>query len=153
MKTAVLFPGLGSEYPDMVEGFSRKHPEHRKLITNTIERGLERALEFQFSNQQDALDALKIQLSIHSLNVAWFNLLFEKINPSYCAGHSLGFYAASVCSESVKNDDAVDILSHAFCMAWYRLHEKKDTESPTKKVAVITTFSPIDIDLITSLNI
>lgn len=136
MKLAVMFPGLGADYPGMVETFCEHHPEATAHINAVINQGLQLAADAGL-RELPALEFLRIQLQIHALNLAWFDLKKESLVPVYAGGHSLGFYAAAVTAGAVSGEDALKILVNAFVIAWNKF------SAIEKKVAVITGFVPL----------
>ncbi len=135
MKQAIMFPGLGADYPDMVATFCQHHPETTNAVELTIEQGLHLATAFGLKDVH-ARKFLHTQLSIHALNLAWFSLQ-KNLLPLAACGHSLGFYAAAVTANAIRAEDALGILVAAFARAW---HQFSDTH---KKVAVLTGFVPL----------
>lgn len=136
MKHAIMFPGLGADYPGMVDTFCSYHPEIKTLVDSSIENGLQIANRLGLKDKQ-AQDFLRTQLHIHALNLVWFQLKKETLLPLYSCGHSLGFYAAAVTAKSVSENDALKILVNAFVMAWEKFSVNQ------RKVAVITGFYPL----------
>jgi [acyl-carrier-protein] S-malonyltransferase len=135
MKQAIMFPGLGADYPDMVATFCQHHPETTNAVELTIERGLQLATAFGLKDVK-ARKFLHTQLSIHALNLAWFSLQ-KNLLPHAACGHSLGFYAAAVTANAISAEDALSILVAAFTRAWHQF------SNTNKKVAVLTGFVPL----------
>lgn len=135
MKKAIMFPGLGADYPDMVATFCQHHPETAHAVDLTIEQGLQMATRLGLHDLQ-ARNFLRTQLSIHALNLAWFSLQKDLLPHAAC-GHSLGFYAAAVTANAVSAEDALRILVAAFTKAWHQF------SGNSKKVAVLTGFVPL----------
>ena len=136
MKQAIMFPGLGADYPEMVATFCQHHPEAINAIELTIEQGLQLATAFGLHDVQ-ARRFLHTQLSIHALNLAWFALQKNNLSPHASCGHSLGFYAAAVTAKAISPTDALKILVAAFANAWNQFSGNE------KKVAVVTGFVPL----------
>lgn len=143
MNHALMFPGLGADYPAMVETFCAQHPDLAMPIVSTINRGLTEAESAGGLNHANALANLKNQLSIHALNLAWYELKRASLQPAFACGHSLGFYAAAVAAGAIAAQDALTILVHAFCMTWKHFFSQGDLGAQ-RRVAVITGFHALD---------
>lgn len=141
MKQAIMFPGLGADYPEMVATFCLHHPEATNAIELTIEQGLQLATAYGLRDVQ-ARRFLHTQLSIHALNLAWFTLQKNHLVPQAACGHSLGFYAAAVTANAISPVDALKILVAAFTNAWHEFSDNDKTDN-SKKVAVVTGFIPL----------
>ena len=116
MKTALIFPGQGSQYIKMGLDFYSKYSVSRDIyerLDNSIEKNLSKLI---FSGEEEEL--LKTQNSqpaIMATSISIFEALkYENlldINTYDCvAGHSLGEYSALVVNQGLKFEDSVRLL-------------------------------------------
>ena len=116
MKTALIFPGQGSQYIKMGLDFYSKYGVSRDIyerLDNSIEKNLSKLI---FSGEEEEL--LKTQNSqpaIMATSISIFEALkYENlldINTYDCvAGHSLGEYSALVVNQGLKFEDSVRLL-------------------------------------------
>ena len=111
-KIALLFPGQGSQYIGMGESFFKKYDVARQTFEEANE-----ILGFDLANlcfngsisELGQFENLSPALLVAS--VAYFRVYMQEfgITPQFCAGHSLGEYAALTCSGAIKFADAVRI--------------------------------------------
>ena len=116
MKTALIFPGQGSQYIKMGLDFYSKYSVSRDIyerLDDSIEKKLSKLI---FSGEEEEL--LKTQNSqpaIMATSISIFEALkYENlldINTYDCvAGHSLGEYSALVVNQGLKFEDSVRLL-------------------------------------------
>ena len=116
MKTALIFPGQGSQYIKMGLDFYSKYSVSRDIyerLDDSIEKNLSKLI---FSGEEEEL--LKTQNSqpaIMATSISIFEALkYENlldINTYDCvAGHSLGEYSALVVNQGLKFEDSVRLL-------------------------------------------
>ena len=116
MKTALIFPGQGSQYIKMGLDFYSKYSVSRDIferLDDSIEKNLSKLI---FSGEEEEL--LKTQNSqpaIMATSISIFEALkyenFLDINTYDCvAGHSLGEYSALVVNQGLKFEDSVRLL-------------------------------------------
>lgn len=108
MKLAFLFPGQGSQIPNMLDQL----PQH-KVIEDTIQEAMTVLNENVYElHQKDALQSTKaVQLSLLINEVAAFRLFKEEgIKPDVVAGHSVGAFAAAVAAGVISFPDALEIV-------------------------------------------
>ena len=116
MKTALIFPGQGSQYIKMGLDFYSKYGVSRDIyerLDDSIEKNLSKLI---FSGEEEEL--LKTQNSqpaIMATSISIFEALkYENlldINTYDCvAGHSLGEYSALVVNQGLKFEDSVRLL-------------------------------------------
>lgn len=112
-KISFIFPGLGSQFVGMGQSFYKDF----EIVRQTYEEASDFA-GFDVANlcfgglglELNRID--KMQFAVVTTGVAMaraFTYEYE-INPQFCAGHSVGEYAALVCSGAVKFSDAIKIL-------------------------------------------
>ncbi|CAI8936116.1 ACP S-malonyltransferase [Methylocaldum szegediense] len=137
MSCCYMFPGLGADYPGMIEKFRIYHPWSQKLLADWSELvGCDLSAEHAASDwERENLH----QLRIHTLNLLWWRVVRQSsLDANYsCCGHSLGFYAAAVAAGSLTEEMSFRWLQAMFSAAWDEFQEN------TGKIAVITTNTPI----------
>jgi [acyl-carrier-protein] S-malonyltransferase len=111
-KTALLFPGQGSQFVGMGRTLADAYPAAR-LIFETADQ----AIGFSISRLcvEGSEEELKLtenaQPAILTASVAAFTMLRELgIRPDYVAGHSLGEYSALVAAGSLRFTDALRLV-------------------------------------------
>lgn len=118
---AFLFPGQGSQYPDMLAQVAMAFREVREVIDRaeaTLAHDLEKPLgrfiypPSPFTPEQEAAnrDALRrtevAQSSIGATSLGMFRLLTALgIEPDFLAGHSYGEYTALAAAGAISEDD------------------------------------------------
>lgn len=127
-KVAFLFPGQGSQYPNMLGQLAVAFSEVRRAFDGA-ERRLAGALELPlgryvypptaFSPEQEeraraALMRTEVaQPAVGAADLGMFHLLTRLgLNPDFLAGHSYGDYAA-LCAAGAIDEDDLPRLSHA----------------------------------------
>ena len=116
MKTALIFPGQGSQNIGMGYDFYSKYDVSREIfdrLNTAIDRDLSKLI---FSgDEKELLQTQNSQPAIMATSIAIFEALkHEKIlnKETYAcvAGHSLGEYSALVVNNSLKFEDSVKLL-------------------------------------------
>lgn len=116
MKTALIFPGQGSQFVGMGKDFYSKYDVSRDIYQRldfTLGRNLS---ELIFSgDENELLQTQNSQPSIMATSIAIYEaLVYEKLLNSqsynYVAGHSLGEYSALVINQSLQFEDSVKLL-------------------------------------------
>ena len=108
-KTALLFPGQGSQYAGMGKTLADAYPAAR-LVFETADR----ALGFSIArlcvegSEEDLKLTENTQPALLTVSTAAYAVLRELgIRPDYVAGHSLGEYSALVAAGSLRFTDAL----------------------------------------------
>ena len=116
MKTALIFPGQGSQSVGMGYDFYSKYEVSRNIfssLNDAIGRDLS---ELIFKGKEiDLLETQNSQPAIMATSIAIYEALkYEKLldNDTFScvAGHSLGEYSALVVNRSLKFEDSVKLL-------------------------------------------
>lgn len=146
--TVIMFPGMGAQYAGMMSKFIKACPEQETLINQVID---ERAI-YGFCTRlglvPDAIfDELKVQLSIHALNLAWWERTKSKFSDPVFCGHSLGLYAALVAAGYLSVEDSRNLIIEVFLTAWKQFSQNE------KRTCVATTFKPIDQSILVKCGI
>ena len=116
MKTALIFPGQGSQFIGMGNDFYKKYTVSQEIyhkLDDAIERNLSKLIFSGDSN--DLIQTQNSQPSIMATSIAIYQAMISEnlINAdtySCVAGHSLGEYSALVANGSLKFEDSVKLL-------------------------------------------
>ena len=116
MKTALIFPGQGSQYIGMGYDFYSKYDASRDIFNRcnlAIDRDLSELIFMGVEN--DLSKTQNSQPAIMTVSIAIFEALkYEKLlkNDMFAcvAGHSLGEYSALVANGSLKFEESVKLL-------------------------------------------
>jgi [acyl-carrier-protein] S-malonyltransferase len=135
--TVYMFPGLGAEYPGMVEAFRDRHAWAPPLLERWSDIvGCD--LSAQDAGGPKERESLR-QFRIHALNLLWWRAAgMEPGREFACCGHSLGFYAALVAAGALTEESSLRWLRTVFTAAWEEFSENRG------KIAVITTTAAVD---------
>jgi [acyl-carrier-protein] S-malonyltransferase len=110
MKTALLFPGQGSQYVGMGQSLWEAYPEVRRLYQAAADLLGYDVEEVCFKGPKERLDTtLYTQPVLFVVSVAVFRT-YEKesaLPAAFVAGHSLGEYAALVAAGSLSFEDGL----------------------------------------------
>ncbi len=112
-KLAFVFPGQASQYVGMGKDLYEKYEIAKKYYDEANEiLGID-IKGISFEGPLEELKQTKItQPAIFVMSVILMELLKEKgITPDITAGHSLGEYAALVCSGAIKYEDALRVVA------------------------------------------
>ncbi|ADB52577.1 Acyl transferase [Conexibacter woesei DSM 14684] len=102
-KTAVLFPGQGSQTPDMRDAVAARRPD-------LIERALEVVGDDPFLRVEDGTRFAQPAIYCASI-VAWERLRDSGLRADVVAGHSLGEVAALVAAEVISAEDGLTLVA------------------------------------------
>jgi [acyl-carrier-protein] S-malonyltransferase len=112
MKTALIFPGQGSQYVGMGKSLAEKFAVAREIFIQA-----DRALGFSltqlcFEGPAETLQLTEnMQPALLTVSVAAWKVLQEQgVEPDYVAGHSLGEYSALVAAGALDFADAVRLV-------------------------------------------
>src|SRR5579871_2156004 len=100
MNIAFLFPGQGSQVPGMGKELAERYPAARHTFDEADDALGYKLSQLCFEGPEDQLRLTEItQPAILTTAVAALRVLESRMpKPSFVAGHSLGEYAAQVCS-------------------------------------------------------
>jgi [acyl-carrier-protein] S-malonyltransferase len=110
-KTAVVFPGQGSQFAGMGKSLADSFPEAARVFEEADE-----ALGFAISKLcfEGPEDQLKLtentQPALLTVSIAAYAVLKPRVAADYVAGHSLGEYSALVAAGSLTFADAVRLV-------------------------------------------
>jgi len=137
VRTALMFPGIGAHYQDMIKKFVESNPLLRSRVEGLQEMGIS-YISKDFGLKEIASAQLQEQIDIFALSLVIYEQRINSLSPSFLCGHSLGFYAAGVAAGAFSEDVALEIMVNAFCLT----HEA--FAGSTQCLAVITAYEPID---------
>lgn len=112
-KIAFLFPGQGSQYVGMGQSFYKKHDIARKTFEEANDILGFDLVNLCFDGSITELSQLEnVSPALLTASVAYFRVYMQElgITPQFCAGHSLGEYAAFTCAGAMKFADALRII-------------------------------------------
>lgn len=113
VKTAIIFPGQGSQYVGMGEKLVAKHKIARQTFDEASEALgidlLKLCLELDSSELSQTKNS---QPAILTASVASYRVFSQEyeVEPQIMLGHSLGEYSALVCAGAIEFSDAVKIV-------------------------------------------
>ncbi len=130
-KTAILFPGQGSQKTGMGKDHYDSNPEFRRLADLADELLGYSLTQVMFEGPDDLLRRTEnTQPAIFLHSVALFNTL--DLQPDVMAGHSLGEFSALTASGAFRFEDAIRIVRKRG-----RLMQQAGTTNPGTMAAVI----------------
>lgn len=114
-KTAIIFPGQGSQYIGMGQGFIESDPESATLMTlaEKISGFPIRKLCFE-GPLEDLTRVLYLQPALTAINLICWQQLLKRLpgfTPSFLAGHSLGEYSALYCAGVLTLADTLALVT------------------------------------------
>lgn len=136
-KTAVVFPGQGSQEVGMGADLAEAYPVVRAVFDEADERLGFSLSTLCFEGPADALnDTINTQPALFVMGVALFRLLRERLgatfSPAFLAGHSLGEYTALAAAGAVSFGDGLALVRERG-----RLMQEAGVRSPGSMAAVL----------------
>ncbi len=113
IKTALLFPGQGSQSPNMGKGLAEKNNEIMELWKKAEKYSSLPLREIYWESNDDVLMASTKNLQ-PALTVVNLSLLMEhiaKLDPQAAAGHSLGEFSALAAAKVLSFDEILELVS------------------------------------------
>ncbi len=111
-KISVVFPGQGSQYPQMLA----QYIDNLSLVKKTFDEssdllGIDLIKLLKEGSKEDLLKTEITQPLMLTADIALWNQISQFISAPTClAGHSLGEYAALVASETISFKDALALV-------------------------------------------
>ncbi len=111
MKTAIVFPGQGSQKVGMAKDLYNDFDVARNIIDDAVIKLGFDIKEIMFNGPEETLKESKntqVAILIHSYTV--FSLVKDYVEYDALAGHSLGEYSALLCGNVINYEDALHIV-------------------------------------------
>lgn len=113
-KTALVFPGQGSQSVGMLADFELEYPIVREVFAEASEASGYDLWELIQQGPADRLNQTEYtQVAMLTADVAVFRILQQQelYSPTFMAGHSLGEYPALVCAGALSLKEAIHLVS------------------------------------------
>lgn len=108
MKIAVVFPGQGSQCVGMGYDFYKNFPVVTQFFNNANTVLGYDLLKIMFEGSEDELRLTQnTQPALLTMSAGVWELLKDRVKPSFFAGHSLGEYSAVYAAGGISFEDAV----------------------------------------------
>ncbi|ADH85874.1 ACP S-malonyltransferase [Desulfurivibrio alkaliphilus] len=113
-KTAVMFPGQGSQYIGMGREFLDRDPEAAALLARAEEiSGLPLKRLCLEGPEEELTRTLHLQPALTAVNlICWQALAKKGVRADYFVGHSLGEYAALSAAGVLTFEDTIKLVTH-----------------------------------------
>lgn len=111
-KSAVIFPGQGSQEKGMGRDIAEAYPEVLELWKKAENKAAAPLREIYWEGDEEAMKQTQYQqpaLVVASLGV--WQLLSSSIRPEYFAGHSIGEYTALIATGVLDLQDGLELVS------------------------------------------
>lgn len=133
-KTAVLFPGQGSQFVGMGQAFLDTSAEARNLMALAEDIcGMPLAKLCQEGPMEDLTRTVHLQPAMTVLNMmTWDALQQAGVQPDFYAGHSLGEYSALYASGVLSAEDTLKLVTERG-----RLMEREAAANPGGMAAIL----------------
>ncbi len=108
MSIAFLFPGQGSQHPNMLHALPNHTEVHRTIeeASEVLGRNV-----LQLDSKESLFSTVSVQLSLLIVGVALKRVLkSEGALPDIVAGHSIGAFSAAVAAETLAFKDAIMVV-------------------------------------------
>lgn len=137
--TAFLFPGQGSQFVGMGQGFMEMDEDARKFMATAGEiSGLPLESLCLEGPMEDLTRTLHLQPAMTAINIVCLQALQKAgVQARFTAGHSLGEYSALVAAGVLAPEDAIRLVTERG-----RLMERESKKNPGSMSAILK----LDID-------
>jgi len=107
-KTAVVFPGQGSQYVGMGKDFYEKFDKVKEIFDKADEALGYSLTKIMFEGSEEEIKLTSNgQPALLTMSIGIWEILKDKIDVDYFAGHSLGEYSAVVAAGGLTFEEAV----------------------------------------------
>lgn len=133
-KTAVIFPGQGSQFVGMGKGFLETSTRAKELMGLAEEiSGMPLGKLCLEGPMEDLTRTVHLQPAMTVLNMITWDALSEAgVQPDFYAGHSLGEYSALYASGVLSAEDTLKLVTERG-----RLMEREATKNPGAMTAIL----------------
>ncbi len=133
-KTAVIFPGQGSQFVGMGQSFLESSDHAKKLMLLAEEiSGMPLGSLCKDGPMEDLTRTVHLQPAMTVLNmITWDALKEAGLKPDFYAGHSLGEYSALYASGVLSAEDTLKLVTERG-----RLMEREATKNPGAMTAIL----------------
>lgn len=147
-KVAFLFPGQGAQYPGMGKEFAQTYPEAKQTYEEAEDILQRKITSLIFDGSESELkETRNSQIALFVTSIAVLRVLqklYPFLQPSICAGLSLGEYTALTASQRLSFADCLPLVA-------YRAQFMNEAcETNTGSMAVVLGLPAIDLEQMVS---
>ena len=111
MSLAFLFPGQASQYIGMGKDLYEQSDVAKELFDNACDILGYDIKKICFEGPEEELKQTKITQPAIFIHSSILSTLLNKIQPTMCAGHSLGEYSALYCAQSISFEEGLKLVA------------------------------------------